>query len=256
MSHIPYAPWMRGNRALDLVRNADGPARSAAPLTYYSAVLAVHERLAGEIWSAEAWVDVARTKLMQGDLESAENALCQAGMMGTPDAEAPMLLAEILLVTDRAGRARELLLNVVEQHPQVARAHYLRGLACRDLGLDDEEADAYRAALAIDTNLAIAWYRLGNHLMLKRDWAGAAAAFWEAARIQPGDEAALFGAGLALHRAGEPGAAQECLARLRALESELVPLLVLSLEPRKPVPPGVRLRPYARPSTRKGEGDS
>jgi tetratricopeptide (TPR) repeat protein len=242
---------MRGNRALDLVRNADGPTRSAAPLTYYSAVLAVHERLAGEIWSAEAWVDVARTKLMQGDIEAAENALCQAGMMGTPDAEAPMLLAEILLATERPGRARELLLNVVEQHPRIARAHYLLGLACRDLGLGDEEADAYRAALAIDPNLAIAWYRLGNHLMLKRDWAEAAAAFREAARIQPDDEAALFGAGLAQHRAGEPAAAQECLALLRALESELVPLLVLSLEPRKPVPPGVRLRPYG---TRKREG--
>ena len=251
MSHIPYAPWMRGNRALDLVRNADGPTRSAAPLTYYSAVLAVHERLAGEVWSAEAWVYVARTMLMQGDLEADENALCQAGMMGTADAEAPMLLAEILLETERPGRARELLAGVVEQHPRIARAHYLLGLACCDLGLGDEEADAYRAALAIDPNLAIAWYRLGNHLMLERDWAEAAAAFREAARSQPDDEAALFGAGLALHRAGEPAAAQECLARLRDLESELVPLLVLSLEPRKPVPPGVRLRPYG---TRKREG--
>ena len=251
MSHIPYAPWMRGNRALDLVRNAEGPTRSAAPLTYYSAVLAVHERLAGEIWSAEAWVDVARTKVMQGDLEAAENALCQAGMMGTPDAEAPMLLAEILLETERPERARELLLNVVEQHPRIARAHYLLGVACRDLGLGDEEADAYRAALAIDPNLAIAWYRLGNHLMIRRVWVEAATAFREAARIQPDDEAALFGAGLALHRAGEPAAAQECLARLRALESELVPLLLLSLEPRKPIPPGVRLRPYG---SRKREG--
>ena len=45
-----------------MVRNADGPTRSVAPLTYYSAVLTVHERLSGELCSAEAWVDVARTK--------------------------------------------------------------------------------------------------------------------------------------------------------------------------------------------------
>ena len=46
MQHIPFAPWMRGNRALDLVRNADGPKESAAPLTYYSAVLRAHDLLA------------------------------------------------------------------------------------------------------------------------------------------------------------------------------------------------------------------
>jgi tetratricopeptide (TPR) repeat protein len=112
------------------------PTPSVAALTYYSAVLAVHEELSGEIWSAEAWVDVARTKLMQGDLQAAEAALSQAGMMGTPDAEAPMLLAEILLATDRAKRAHGLLKNVVAHRPRIARAHYLLGLACRDLGLE------------------------------------------------------------------------------------------------------------------------
>ena len=75
MSDIPFAPWMRGNRALDMVRNAAGPTRSVAPLTYYSAVLAVHEKLSGEVWSAEAWVATARTKLMEGDLQAAEAAL-------------------------------------------------------------------------------------------------------------------------------------------------------------------------------------
>jgi tetratricopeptide (TPR) repeat protein len=252
LSHIPFAPWMRGNRALDLVRNADGPGRSVASLTYYSAILRAHERLSGEIWSAEAWVEVARTKLMQGDLEAAENALCQAGMMGTPNPDAPVLLAEILLETNRAERARDLLVNVVERHPRIARAHYLMGLACRDLGLGDEEAHAYRAAVAIDPDLAIAWYRLGNHLMLERDWGEAASAFGEAVRIQPGDETALFGAALALHRAGEPEAAREFLVRLRELESGLAPLLELSLEPPKPVPPGTRLRQYPRPSHKKG----
>lgn len=255
MSHIPFAPWMRGNRALDLVRNADGPRRSVASLTYYSAILRAHERLSGEIWSAEAWVEVARTKLMQGDLEAAENALCQAGMMGTPDAEAPMLLAEILLETDRAGRARDLLVNVVERYPRIARAHYLLGRACRDLGLGEEEAAAYRAAVAIDPDLAIAWYRLGNHLMLERDWTGAATAFGEAVRIQPDEETALFGAALALHRAGQPEAAREFLERLRELESGLAPLLELSLEAPKPVLPGVRLRPYGRTAKRKGKGE-
>ena len=255
MSHIPFAPWMRGNRALDLVRNADGPTRSAAPLTYYSAVLAVHERLAGEIWSAEAWVDVARTKLMQGDLEAAENALCQAGMMGTPDAEAPMLLAEILLETERTGRARELLLNVVEQHPRIARAHYLLGLACRDLGLA-EEADAYRAALAIDPKLGMAWYRLGNHLSLKREWTEAVAAYREAIRVDPENEAALLGGALAMNRIGDPEEARAYLAQLRDMNSELAPLLELSLEPRKPVPPGVRLRPYGCRKNDEGKGDS
>ena len=256
MSHIPFAPWMRGNRALDMVRNADGPSRSVAPLTYYSAVLAVHEQLSGEVWSAEAWVDVARTKLMEGDLQAAESALSQAGMMGTPDAEAPMMLAEILLHTDRAEQAHGLMKNVVEQRPRIARAHYLLGLACRDLGLGDEEVAAYRAALALDLDLGMAWYRLGNHLSLKKEWTEAVAAYREAVLVDPENEAALFGAALAMNRAGDPEAAQGYLELLREMDSELVPLLELSLEPRKPVPPGVRLGHYGCPAKEKGKGDS
>ncbi|MCK5411542.1 MAG: tetratricopeptide repeat protein [Gemmatimonadetes bacterium] len=127
MQHIPFAPWMRGSQALELVRNADGPKESAAPLTYYSAVLRAHEQLAGEIWSAEAWVGVARSHVMRGDLEAAEAALVQAGMMGTPDPDAAMLMAEILLQTDRAERAQRLLTKLVERRPHLARARYLLG---------------------------------------------------------------------------------------------------------------------------------
>ena len=53
----------------------------------------------------------------------------------------------------------------------VANGRRLEGTSIRvDLGLGDEEADAYRAAVALDPNLSIAWYRLGNHLSLKREW--------------------------------------------------------------------------------------
>jgi tetratricopeptide (TPR) repeat protein len=252
--HIPFAPWMRGNRALDMVRNADGPKRSVAPLTYYSAMLRVHEGLTGEIWCAEAWVDVARTKLMEGDLEGAEAALSQAGLMGTPDAEAPMMLAEILLATDRAQRAHELLTNLVAQKPGIARAHYLLGIACRDLGLA-EEADAYRAALAIDPGLSMAWYRLGNYLNLRREWTEAVAAYREAIRIDPQNQPALLGGALAMNRIGDPDEARAYLDQLRDMNSELAPLLELSLEPRKPIPPGVRLRSYGCRKNEDGEGD-
>jgi len=255
LSHIPFAPWMRGNRALDMVRNADGPRRSVAPLTYYSAVLAVHEQLSGEVWSAEAWADVARTKLMEGDLQAAEAALSQAGMMGTPDPDAACLMAEILLATDRAERAHGLLTNLVKQRPGIARAHYLLGLACRDLGLA-EEAEAYHAALAIDPKLGMAWYRLGNHLSLKREWTEAVAAYREAIQVDPENEAALLGGALAMNRIGDPEEARAYLDQLRDMNSELAPLLELSLEPRKPVPPGVRLRSYGCRKNDEGKGDS
>jgi len=169
VQHIPFAPWMRGSQALELVRNADGPKESVAPLTYYSAVLRAHEQLTGEIWSAEAWVDVARTKVMRGDLEAAEAALVQAGMMGTPDPGAALLMAEILLETDRAERAHRLLTKVVERRPHLARARYLLGVTCRDLGLADEELAAYRAAIEMDPDMTEAWYRLGNHMSLRRE---------------------------------------------------------------------------------------
>ena len=253
MSDIPYAPWMRGNRALNMVRNAAGPTRSAAPLTYYSAVLAVHERLSGEIWSAEAWVDVARTKLMEGDLQAGEAALSQAGLMGTPDTEAPMLLAEICLHTDRPRRAHELLTNLVEQRPGIARAHYLLGIACRDLGLADEEADAYRAAVRIDPGLGQAWYRLGICLTLAKRWAEALDAYREVLRLDPDNEPALVGAGLAMNRAGDVVGPPECLAWLRELESTLAPLLEVALGPAEAAPPVLS---DLRLSGKKGKGGS
>ena len=256
MQHIPFAPWMRGNRALDLVRNADGPRRSVAPLTYYSAVLTVHEQLSGEVWSAEAWVNVARTKLMEGDLQAAEAALSQAGMMGTPDAEAPMMLAEILLHTDRAERAHGLLKHVVDQRPRIARAHYLLGVACRDLGLGDEEADAYRAAVEIDPDFTQAWFRLGNHMSLRRQLDPAIEAWRETLRVDPNHEGALCNLGQALHRSGDATAAAECLARLRELDPDMAAFLELGMAVRKRIPAGVRLRQYPRPSTKKGKGDS
>jgi tetratricopeptide (TPR) repeat protein len=147
------------------------------------------------------------------------------------------------------------LTNLVEQRPGIARAHYLLGLACRDLGLA-EEADAYRAALAIDPKLGMAWYRLGNHLSLKREWTEAVAAYREAIRVDPENEAALLGGALAMNRIGDPAEARAYLDQLRDMNSELAPLLELSLEPRKPVPPGVRLRSYGCRKNDEGKGDS
>jgi len=256
VQHIPFAPWMRGSQALELVRNADGPKESAAPLTYYSAVLRAHEQLADEIWSAEAWVGVARSHVMRGDLREAEMALVQAGMMGTPDPGAALLMAEIFLETDRAERAHRLLTKVVERRPHLARAHYLVGLACRDLGLADEELAAYRAAIEIDSDMTEAWYRLGNHMNLRRDSEAAIAAWREVLRIDPDHDWTLCNLGIALHRAGDSEGANECLARLRELDGGLADFLELGISYKKPVPAGVRLRQYPRPSAKKGKGDA
>jgi len=256
VQHIPFAPWMRGSQALDLVRNADGPKESVAPLTYYSAVLRAHEQLADEIWSAEAWVGVARTKVMRGDLQAAEAALVQAGMMGTPDPGAALLMAEILLQTDRAERAHRLLTKLVERRPHLARARYLLGVTCRDLDLPDDELAAYRAAIELDPDMAEAWYRLGNHMSLRRNFEEAIAAWREVLRVDPDHEWTLCNLGNALHRAGDSEGATECLARLRDLDGGLADFLELGIQHVKPVPAGVRLRQYPRPSTKKGKGDA
>ena len=254
MQHIPFAPWMLGTDALELVRNADGPTRSVAALTYYSAVLRAHEQLTGEIWSAEAWVGAARSHVMRGALREAEMALVQAGMMGTPDPDAALLMAEILLQTERAERAHRLLTKLVERRPHLARARYLLGLACRELDLPDEELAAYRAAVEIDPDLTEAWYRLGNHLSLRRNSAEAIAAWREVLRVDPGHEWTLCNLGLNLHRAGDSEGASECLARLRELDRVLADFLELGIQHVKPVPPGVRLRQYPRPSRKEGKG--
>lgn len=256
MQHVPFAPWMRGADALALVRGAEGPTRSAAPLTYYSAILRVHERLSGEVWSAEAWVQLARTKLLAGDLFSAERALKQACMIGTPDPDATCMLAEILLETDRAWWAHELLTNLVRRKPRLLRARLLIGLARRELGRTDD-VDAWREAIAIDPDCAIAWHRLGIDLIIRQDWEEAAAAFREALRLRPDNERAIFGLGLALNRTGDIPGGLGCVSRLREVGAEVqAEWLESCLRPAKPVPAGARLRAYGFRKAREGKGDS
>ncbi|MFC1531566.1 tetratricopeptide repeat protein [Gemmatimonadota bacterium] len=252
MQQIPFIPWMRGNRALDMVRNANGPRQSSAPLTYYGAMLRVHEELSGELWSAEAWIDVARSHLMRGNLFKAELALTQAGLIRTPDPDAALLMAEVFLATGRAERADGILTSLLEQRADIARAHYLLGLASRDLGLDGE-ADAYRAAVAIDPDHAQAWYRLGNCLSLARESAEAMSAWREAMRVEPDHTGALYNLGSALYREGDGEGAAECLSRLRELDPGAAALLELNMQPSKPTPAGAHLRPYPRPASPKGK---
>jgi len=242
MPKIPFAPWMQGMRALSLVRDADAPRHSTAPQKYYSALLGVHETVHGELWSADAWAGIARSRLMEGDLEGAEAALTQAGMMGTPDPDVACMLAEILLDTGRAEKAHRLLTNVVEHRPRHARMRYLLGLSCRDLGLS--EVDAYRAAVDLDPDLAAAWYRLGNALNLMRQTDAAIAAWRGALRAEPEHTATLYNLGQALHRTGDAEGAAECLARLRELDEGLADLLEENMKPAKPARAGARYRVY------------
>ena len=104
--------------------------------------------------------------------------------------------------------------------------------------------------------MAEAWYRLGNHLSLRRNSEEAIAAWREVLRVDPDHEWTLCNLGVALHRAGDSEGANECLERLRDLDRGLADFLELGIQHTKPVPAGVRLRQYPRPSKTKGKGDA
>jgi serine/threonine-protein kinase len=85
-------------------------------------------------------------------------------------------------------------------------------------------------AFALQPHLEQAYLAKGAYLYyVKRDDAGAAAAFATAHELKPQDAIPLFGSGLALNALGEPDAAIEALQRASALDPrQLGPWLVMS----------------------------
>lgn len=232
-----FDPWMRGASALRLVRRAEGGTR---PTTgqYYASMLRLHERLHGEVWSAEAWLEAGRTHLARGDLIAAEEALRQALVIGTPHPDAGWLYGTILFRLGHPGAAAHVLEDAVRHRPSHARAHHQLALVYRALGRSREELRQLRRAIEADPRFPEAWFQLGNCLSLRREEAEAIAAWRAALDADPDHVGALHNLGRVLARAGDREGALELWRRLERIDPETAALLAVGLEPVKRAPAG------------------
>jgi len=86
---------------------------------------------------APAWQRLGEALLEAGDLDGAEAAFQRVAELVPRAAEGPVGLGAVALRRKDAARAAEILAGALRLDPGYKRAHYLRGLALRDLSRDD-----------------------------------------------------------------------------------------------------------------------
>jgi tetratricopeptide (TPR) repeat protein len=177
----------------------------------------------------EPLINRGRLLSKAGRARDAEHAFAQAlDRSQEPDAWLGRGLARVALGDLAGGRTD------IEQARERAPAQPEPLLALADL--DARELDLgsaitrYRAALALDPSLAVAWLKLGNALTRKRQLNDARDAFQRALVLDPGLGAAHNGLGAALMALGHDDAAEQALATAAALDKDDPnPLLNLAL---------------------------
>jgi len=133
---------------------------------------------------------------MLGNLEAAEMAQRRALELRPDHASALNNLANILLMTNRAGEADETYSTAIRSHPDYPEAWRNRANVRLQLGrLDDAYRDC-RHALSLKQNYADAWHTLSRVLLRKGDVKEAEAANLSALKLSPDHHDALNNAGI------------------------------------------------------------
>ncbi|HZL37263.1 MAG TPA: tetratricopeptide repeat protein [Tepidisphaeraceae bacterium] len=113
-------------------------------------------------------------------------AMMQASAAERPRAEAYCFLADAYLRNSRDVEAEEAARRAIHLEPSFEEGHYLLGEALKHR---DQAAaiDAYRVALSLDNNYAIAWQGLGRELVNSGDAEGGVDVLRKAVNLDPDD---------------------------------------------------------------------
>jgi hypothetical protein len=104
----PRKPGVRGATVLARHRPDVGP----RPPTYgrhYSALAHLGAEVRGELECAEAWLELGRIALLQGEIEEATGFVCHGLLLGTPHPDAVLLMSQVLVCAGRLQDASDLL---------------------------------------------------------------------------------------------------------------------------------------------------
>lgn len=182
------------------------------------AITALHETLALNPRCAEAWHALGRIALDRFDFSAVRAAADRLRRLNPQHPLADLLLARSRLVQDDPDGAMDLLVPLLERLPRLRPALALIA-AAQAIRYDDV---ALQAALARHDELspgsALAWYTVGRHLSLNRQYGAAADALNEAIRRQPAWPAPQIELGLMELQSGRDGAAIAALERVSTLD--------------------------------------
>ena len=149
------------------------------------AIAALHDTLGLNPRSAAAWYALGRIALKRFDFSSAQLAADRLRRLSPAHPFADLLLAESRLVQDDPTGALDLLNPLVQRYPRMRDALALVA-AAQAIRYD---VDALEAALErydeLSPGSAVAYFKVGRHLSLNRQYAAAADALNEAIRRQP-----------------------------------------------------------------------
>ena len=221
---VPFDPGMKGWKALSLYRQANGVEDSVSG-RYYANLIRLHERLSGELWSAEAWIEIGKGHLWRNDLPSAEMAFIQALLIGTSDPDSLYLLGSVQYELGEFEQAEKTLSQLVEAKPDHGAAHYMLAQVYGMTGRLDKLGEALVLAVKANPSNADASYRLGNWFRDFGDFEEAVSEYERALDADPEHVASLFNLGCVLVRLRRLDGVRSVVERLLPLSEHLAGML-------------------------------
>jgi len=221
---VPFDPGMKGWKALSLYRQAIGVEDHVSG-RYYANLIRLHERLSGELWSAEAWIEVGKGHLWRNELQAASLAFIQALLIGTSDPDSLYLLGSVQYELGEFEQAEKALSQLVKAKPEHGAAHFMLAQVYRMTGRLGESGEALVMALKADPTNTDAHWQLGNWFRDFGDFEEAVDEYERALEADPEHVASLFNLGCVLVRLGERERVREVRTRLAPLSEHLAAML-------------------------------
>ncbi len=183
-----FAPWVAGRWGCLLILATlvlSPAAASASHLLARGPPKAVAETAQSKAVAAQV-----RQALDEDRLVDAATALDQAAILGVKSPALTTLKGELLLARGQFAQALEVFRTAPTTPAQAALDRQGEGIALSQLGRSDDAFDVLKDATILDHSLWRAWNALGREYDLRRNWAGARAAY-EAALASPGVKTAI-----------------------------------------------------------------
>lgn len=182
------------------------------------AINALHEALALNPRSSDAWALLGQVALARFDFEGARTAAAALRRINPSHPLADCLLAEAALVQDDPDAAQAQIAATLGRWPAMRRALALQA-ATEALAFDDT---AMRAALArcdeLSPGAADAWHLVGRHLSAQRQYEIAADILGEAVRRRPAWPAPRIELGLLEMQSGRDDRARQALEEVTKID--------------------------------------